>query len=64
MYRCATLFGYVRRRGVQSRGVDARPGEPCSGRGAVACPALRQGGFEGEGVAIVRGVSRWARGSH
>jgi hypothetical protein len=63
MYRCATLFGYVRRRGVQSRGDDARPGEPCSGRGVVACPVLREGGFEGEGVAIDRGVSRRLEGA-
>jgi hypothetical protein len=46
MYRYAALFGYVRRYGVQSRGDDARPGESCSGRGAMACPVLKQGGFE------------------
>jgi hypothetical protein len=63
MYRRAALFGYVRRYGVQSRGDDARPGESCSGRGAMACPVLKQGGFEGEGVAVDRGVSRRARGS-
>jgi hypothetical protein len=28
MYRRAALLGYVRRYGVQSRGDDARPGEP------------------------------------
>jgi hypothetical protein len=46
MYRYAALFGYVRRYGVQSRGDDARPGESCSSRGAMACPVLKQGGFE------------------
>jgi hypothetical protein len=29
----------------------------------VGCPVLKQGGFEGEGVVVDRGVSRWARGS-
>jgi hypothetical protein len=63
MYRRAALFGYVQRYGVQSCGDDAHPGESCSGRGAVACPVLKQGGFEGEGVVIDRGVSRRAGGS-
>jgi hypothetical protein len=63
MYRRAALFGYVRRYGVQSRGDDACPGESYSGRGAVACPILKQGSFEGEGVVVDRGVSRQARGS-
>jgi hypothetical protein len=63
MYRRAALFGYVRRYVVQSRGDDTHPGESCSARGAVACPVLKQGGFEGEGVVLDRGVSRQARGS-
>jgi hypothetical protein len=63
IYKRAALLGYVRRYGVQSRGDDARPGEPFSGRGAVTCPVLKQGGFEGEGVVVDRGVSRRARGS-
>jgi hypothetical protein len=63
MYRYVALFGYVRRYGVQSHGDDARPGESCSGRGAMACPVLKQGGFEGEGVVVDRSVSRRARGS-
>jgi hypothetical protein len=63
MYKYATLFGYVRRYGVQSRGDEARPGESCSGRGTMACLVLKQGGFEGEGVVVDRGVSRQARGS-
>jgi hypothetical protein len=62
MYRSAALFGYVRRYGVQSRGDDARPGESCSGRSAMACPVLKHEGFEGKGVAVDRGVSRRARG--
>jgi hypothetical protein len=63
MYRRAALPGYVRKYGVQSRGDDARPGESCSGRSAVACPVLKQGGFEGEGVVVDWGVSKRARGS-
>jgi hypothetical protein len=63
MYRRAALLGYMRWYGVQSCGDDARPGESCFGRGAAACPVLKQGGFEGEGVVVDRGVSRWARGS-
>jgi hypothetical protein len=43
MYRRAALLGYVRRYGIQSHGDDVRPGESCSGRGAVACPVLKQG---------------------
>jgi hypothetical protein len=43
--------------------VEMTPGESCSGRGAVACPVLKQGGFEGEGVVVDRDVSRRARGS-
>jgi hypothetical protein len=54
MYRRAALLGYVRRYDIQSRGDDARPGESCSGRGAVACPVLKQGGFEGEGLVVDR----------
>jgi hypothetical protein len=63
MYRHTALFGYVGRYGVQSRGDDARLGEPRSDRGVVGCPVLKQGGFEGEGVVVDRGVSRRARGS-
>jgi hypothetical protein len=44
----------VGRYGVQSRGDDVRPGESCSGRGAMACPVLKQGGFKGEGVVVDR----------
>jgi hypothetical protein len=63
IYKHATLFRYVMRYGVQFRGDDPRPGESCSGRGAVACPVLKQGSFEGEGVVVDRGISRRARGS-
>jgi hypothetical protein len=63
MYRHAALFGYVRKYGVQSRGDDARASESCFGRGTATCPVIKQGGFEGEGVVVDRGVSRWARGS-
>jgi hypothetical protein len=51
------------RYGVQSRGDDTCPGESCSDHGVVACPVHKQGGFEGEGIVVDRGVSRGAEGA-
>jgi hypothetical protein len=47
IYKCAALFGYVGRHGVQSCGDDACPGESCSGYGVVASSVLEQGWLRG-----------------
>jgi hypothetical protein len=47
IYKHAALFHYVWWYGIQRRGVDARPGESCSGYGVVARPVLEQGRLRG-----------------
>jgi hypothetical protein len=45
-------FVYVWRHGVQRRGVDDRPGEPCFWRGVWRVLCTSRSGFEGGGVEV------------
>jgi hypothetical protein len=46
-YRHAALFSYMRRYGVQRRGVGGRLGGPCPGLVVAARPVLEQGRLRG-----------------
>jgi hypothetical protein len=63
IYKCAALFGYVGRHGVQSRGDDACPASLAPVKASWRPLYLNRGGFEGEDVVVDRGVSMRAQGS-